>query len=100
MSQEDWVIYHKRLKKNKILDCHPEFIERSVYKNSVLRSSTTLPSSTNFDVADSMTQAVIKLYSIAWDSRDQNNKPVFGGIYFTRLTAGELEITRKMLLMK
>ena len=39
-------------------------------------------------------------YSVAWDGTDQNDNPVASGIYLYRLKAGEVEISRKCLLLK
>jgi len=39
-------------------------------------------------------------YSVVWNGTDQNNQPVSSGIYFYKLKAGDLEISRKMLLLK
>ena len=38
--------------------------------------------------------------SIEWDGTDDNNKPVSSGIYFYKLKSSEIEISRKMLLLK
>ncbi|MDO9576403.1 MAG: kelch repeat-containing protein [Candidatus Cloacimonadales bacterium] len=38
--------------------------------------------------------------SVAWDGTDDSGKPVSSGIYFARLKAGKIELSRKMLLMK
>ncbi|MFC1898629.1 FlgD immunoglobulin-like domain containing protein [Candidatus Cloacimonadota bacterium] len=38
--------------------------------------------------------------SVAWDGRDENYKQVSSGIYFARLKAGDVEVGRKMLLIK
>ncbi|MCK4857235.1 MAG: T9SS type A sorting domain-containing protein [candidate division Zixibacteria bacterium] len=39
-------------------------------------------------------------HSLAWDGTDNNQVTVVSGIYFYRLTAGELNLTRKMVLLK
>jgi aminopeptidase N len=38
--------------------------------------------------------------NIIWDGTDQNNQPVSSGIYLYKLKSGEIEISRKMLLLK
>ena len=39
-------------------------------------------------------------YSVTWNGKDQNNQPVASGIYFYKLKSGDIEISRKMLLLK
>ncbi len=39
-------------------------------------------------------------YSITWDGRDENGKPVSSGIYFYKLQTQQSEIIKKMLLLK
>ena len=39
-------------------------------------------------------------YSVTWDGTDQNNQPVASGIYLYKLKSGEIEISKKMLLLK
>ena len=39
-------------------------------------------------------------YSVVWDGTDDNNKPISSGIYFYKLKSGEIEISKKMLMMK
>ncbi|MDO9577754.1 MAG: T9SS type A sorting domain-containing protein [Candidatus Cloacimonadales bacterium] len=39
-------------------------------------------------------------HQIVWDGTDQTGKPVSSGIYFVRVKAGEMEASRKMLLLK
>ncbi len=39
-------------------------------------------------------------YSVTWDGRDENNKPVTSGVYLYKLKTGKQELTRKMLLLK
>ncbi len=38
--------------------------------------------------------------SIEWNGTDQNNQPVSSGIYFYKLRSGEVEASKKMLLLK
>jgi hypothetical protein len=38
--------------------------------------------------------------SVTWDGTDENNQPVSSGIYLYRLKSGEIEISRKCLLLK
>ncbi len=38
--------------------------------------------------------------SVIWDGTDENNQPVSSGIYFYKLKAGDIEISKKMLMMK
>ena len=39
-------------------------------------------------------------YSITWNGTDQNNQPVSSGIYFYRLKMGDVDLSRKCLLLK
>ncbi|MCF7793815.1 MAG: hypothetical protein K9N09_08705 [Candidatus Cloacimonetes bacterium] len=39
-------------------------------------------------------------YSVVWNGKDDNNKPVSSGVYFAKLKAGNQIATQKMLLMK
>jgi hypothetical protein len=39
-------------------------------------------------------------YFLKWHGTDLNNKPVASGIYFYRITAGNHQVTSKMILMK
>ncbi len=39
-------------------------------------------------------------YEVKWDSRNDSGNLVSGGIYFYRLRAGDIHITKKMLLLK
>lgn len=38
--------------------------------------------------------------SVSWNGTDQNNQPVASGIYFYKLISGDIEVSRKMLLLK
>jgi hypothetical protein len=38
--------------------------------------------------------------SVIWNGTDESGKPVSSGIYFYKLKSGDIEITKKMLLMK
>ncbi|HHE38105.1 MAG TPA: T9SS type A sorting domain-containing protein [Candidatus Cloacimonetes bacterium] len=40
------------------------------------------------------------LYSITWNGKDDNNKPVQSGVYFYKLKSGEREKTKRMLIMR
>jgi len=42
----------------------------------------------------------LEINNVVWDGTDQDNKPVSSGIYFYKLRSGEIEICRKMLLLK
>jgi flagellar hook assembly protein FlgD len=37
---------------------------------------------------------------VEWDGRDERGNGVTSGVYFYRLKTGELEITRKMMMIK
>jgi hypothetical protein len=39
-------------------------------------------------------------HSVLWDGKDSNGVPVTSGIYFYRITAGDLKISRKMILVR
>jgi serine protease AprX len=39
-------------------------------------------------------------YSVMWDGKNQNGKDVSSGVYLYRLSAGDVRITKKMLLLK
>ena len=47
-----------------------------------------------------MTQAGSNQYSVIWNGRDDNNKPVSSGIYFYKLKTDNNEQTKKMILIK
>jgi len=40
------------------------------------------------------------MYSVVWDSRDENGIKITSGVYFYRIDAGEFTMTRKMIVMK
>jgi Peptidase family M1 domain/Peptidase M1 N-terminal domain/Secretion system C-terminal sorting domain len=48
----------------------------------------------NIQITQSSNQQII------WNGTDDSGKPVSSGIYFAKLKAGKVELTRKMLLMK
>jgi hypothetical protein len=84
-------IYNLKGQKVKILICHPEFIEgHGNYNSKVPRPSTRLR----------MTQAGNNQYSVTWNGTDQNGNLVSSGIYFYRLKAGVVDVSKKMLLLK
>ncbi|MEA2096862.1 MAG: M1 family aminopeptidase [Candidatus Cloacimonadota bacterium] len=39
-------------------------------------------------------------YSVTWNGTNDNNHPVSSGIYFYKLKSGDIEISKKMLLLK
>ena len=39
-------------------------------------------------------------YTVNWNGRDQNSNVVGSGIYFYRLSSSDLNITRKMILLR
>ncbi len=39
-------------------------------------------------------------YSLTWDGRDEQGRPVGSGIYFYRLRSGDVQLTKKMVLLK
>ncbi|HLA40071.1 MAG TPA: FlgD immunoglobulin-like domain containing protein, partial [Candidatus Glassbacteria bacterium] len=40
------------------------------------------------------------IYSLQWDGRDSSGRRVASGVYFLRLTAGEVTHVRKIVLLK
>ena len=97
--QIELVIYNLKGQKVKTINinCHSEFIEGSVYKN-------TTPRPLSFDSAQDdklrMTQAGSYQYSVVWNSKDDNGKSVSSGIYFYKLKTKKKEMIKKMLLLK
>jgi hypothetical protein len=43
---------------------------------------------------------VVGRYELEWNGRDDGGEPVASGVYFYRLTAGEMVLTKKMMLLK
>ncbi|MDP8269618.1 MAG: right-handed parallel beta-helix repeat-containing protein, partial [Candidatus Tenebribacter davisii] len=39
-------------------------------------------------------------YSVVWNGRDESGKPVASGIYFYKFRSGDIEVSKKMLLLK
>jgi flagellar hook assembly protein FlgD len=39
-------------------------------------------------------------HTVNWDGRNENGQPVAKGIYFYRLEAGDVVMTKKLLLIK
>ncbi len=39
-------------------------------------------------------------YSVTWDGTNANGQSVPSGIYFYRLSSGDMQLTRKMTLLK
>lgn len=56
-----------------------------------------------FDCSNSIaanTSGSCSTYSVIWNGTDDNNRPVASGIYFYKVRAGNLEQSKKMILMK
>jgi hypothetical protein len=59
-----------------------------------------------FDISGQRVQALVNgfeengVYSVIWDGKDESGVTVGSGIYFYRLTAGEIRITKKLVLLK
>ena len=45
-------------------------------------------------------KTIRSFYSISWDGKDENNKPVSSGLYFYKLRNGTKQITKKIILLK
>ncbi len=45
-------------------------------------------------------QQVAGSYEITWDGRDASGKPVASGVYLYRVSAGDLQITKRMILLR
>jgi len=43
---------------------------------------------------------VLPINSVTWDGKDDKNQPVSSGIYFYKLQSGDIEVSKKMLLLK
>ena len=39
-------------------------------------------------------------HSVVWNGRDENGRSVSSGVYFYRMTAGEYQSVKRMVLMK
>jgi hypothetical protein len=39
-------------------------------------------------------------YTARWNGADEQGRPVSSGVYFARMTAGQFEKTRKMVMLK
>ncbi|MCF7793179.1 MAG: T9SS type A sorting domain-containing protein [Candidatus Cloacimonetes bacterium] len=39
-------------------------------------------------------------YSVIWNEKDDNDKPVASGVYFYQLRSGKINQTRKFMLLK
>jgi len=46
------------------------------------------------------TKATESLYSISWDSKDENGKFLANGIYFYKLISGNESAIKKMVLLR
>ncbi|MDO9578708.1 MAG: hypothetical protein Q7J16_12560 [Candidatus Cloacimonadales bacterium] len=89
------VIYNLKGQKVKIL-----FVTLSEVEGSNNHFSS--PSSFDFAQDDRTGESHTgnKTYSVVWNGTDQNNQPVSSGVYFYKLKSGNIEISRKMLLLK
>jgi hypothetical protein len=74
-----------------------------------LRFFLPVPTSVLLEVYNLLGQRVVTLvegetaagiHTVVWDGFDANGRPVATGVYFYRLTAGEFEDVRKMVLLK
>jgi hypothetical protein len=59
-----------------------------------------------YDIAGRLVRTLVDGYepsgsrTVVWDGRDDEGQPVAGGIYFSRMTAGEFSETAKMIMLK
>lgn len=76
---------------------------------TTIRFSTAAKGPVSIDIYNVKGQLVRKLvdeeksagnYSIVFDGRDNNGRPVASGVYYYRMQAGKFTSTRKMILMK
>ncbi len=76
---------------------------------TTIKFRTVHPANVNLTIYNSKGQYVKKLvstylpggeYRFKWDGRNETGKNVASGVYFYRLDAGEIKMTRKMILIR
>ncbi|MBK7142200.1 MAG: T9SS type A sorting domain-containing protein [bacterium] len=77
--------------------------------NTTIRFSLPSRSQVKIEVFNLLGQSVRTLvkdqlsagqHVVEWDGRDESGQEVASGVYLYRMSAGELELTRKMLLIR
>jgi flagellar hook assembly protein FlgD len=53
-----------------------------------------------YDVSGRLVKSFDHESTIRWDGTDQSNRQLGSGVYFVKLTSGEFEETRKVLLVR